>query len=114
MSVSIYLIAWAVGGILYATGSSIALERGGARALVSATVLALLVFNVLAYLDWRRDPEVVFSLYAWAVSLPTVVVGALAYLLRRRSRLGRTMRVGLASVTWAAVAYATLVGMARW
>ena len=107
-----YLIAEAVLGILFATGAQVAIRRRGTRGLLSVTILAVLLFNVIAYLDWRRDPEVVFFVEGLAVTLPTVVAGALVYCLRRVSRLNGLITTVLVGAAWVVVLYLTIRGYA--
>jgi len=95
-----------IGGVcatLFAAGVVAATKRYGQRGLFEAAGLGLIGLEVLAYMDWRRDPETPLIASALLVGLPTAVATIVMALSVRRGHASTT-RVLLGAGAWFVVA----------
>ena len=71
----------------------------GSRGIFSATVLGLLILEILGYLDWRRNIQAPLPGYVLLVGIPTVLCSlAVAGTHSRVPR--RATRIALAGAVW--------------
>jgi len=80
----------------------------GTRGLVGGTLLVLIVFELLAYIDWRRDIEAPLIGYVLIAGVPTLIAAlGLAFMLRR-TQLSRLTTIALSTGVWVVAAIAVL------
>lgn len=104
MSTTVYWIIATLCAGVFATVVEAIARAQGTRGLVGSAILGLLGFELLGYIDWRRDMEAPLVGYVLLAGVPTIASALMIFFAVRRPGMPRGIRIALATVTWLVVA----------